>query len=204
MSNSPVKTLENARGRDNTFGTAGTTDLKYIHGAIMKNFLGTKTKLVTGYKGSSGVRLAMERGEVDGSCGESWDSLKSTKTEWVEKKLMNILVQYGLERHPDLPDAPLIMDFAKNDEERQMLKLLVGGTSIASAPFGAPPRVPAERVAALRAAFEANFKDPDFLAFAKQANLNVAPRSGKDIADFVTEVYGTPKHVIDRAGKTVK
>src|SRR4051812_38927465 len=91
---------------------------------ITNGVLGTKMKVVTGYPGGNEVGLAMERGEVQGRCGWSWSSVKSTHRKWLEEKKFTVLVQLALDKHPDLPDVPLVVDLAKNDEQRQILRLI--------------------------------------------------------------------------------
>ena len=114
--------------------------------------LGTKMKIVSGYPGGNDIVLAMERGELQGRCGWSWSSIKATHGSWIAEKQLNMLVQLSLQKHPDLPDVPLIVDLAKTDEQRQILKLIFA-RQVMGRPFLAPPGIPADRAAALRKAF---------------------------------------------------
>ena len=111
--------------------------------------LGTKFKIVTGYPGGNDVSLALERGEVQGRCGWSWSSIKTTRFNWVRDKRIIVLVQMSLSKHPDLPDVPLIMDLAKTNEQRQIFKMIFARQTMGR-PYLAPPGVPADRLAALR------------------------------------------------------
>src|SRR4051794_20389265 len=119
---------------------------------ITNGVLGTRMKIVTGYPGGNEVGLAMERGEVQGRCGWSWSSVKSTHQKWIDENKFAILVQLALDKHPDLPDVPLIIDLAKTDEQRQILKLIFA-RQVIGRPFVGPPGIPPDRAAALREAF---------------------------------------------------
>jgi len=165
---------------------------------IANGVLGTKFRIVTGYPGGNEIGLAMERGEVQGRCGWSWSSVKSTHQQWLQEKKFTILVQLALSKHPDLPDVPLIIDLAKTDEERQLLKLIFA-RQVMGRPFLAPPGVPADRVAALRKAFMDTLTDKDFLAEAEKAQLEVNPVPGDKIQDLVKEVHQTPKEIAAKA-----
>jgi tripartite-type tricarboxylate transporter receptor subunit TctC len=157
-------------------------------------------KLVTGYPGGNDVNLAMERGEVDGRCGWSWSSLKSQK-RWLPN--INVLVQFNLEKNPDLPDVPRAMERAKDDEQRQVLRLLIASQYVGR-PFIAPPDIPAERKAALRAAFDATMKDPEFLAEAAKTDMEITPISGAAIDAFIADLYKTPKDVVGKAAAAIR
>jgi tripartite-type tricarboxylate transporter receptor subunit TctC len=122
---------------------------------------------------------------------------------WVQDKKIKILMQLSLAKHPDLPDVPLIMDLAKNDEQRQILKL-VFARQVMGRPFLGPPGIPDDRLTALRKAFMDTMKDPEFLAEAEKGKLEITPVSGEDIQKLVTDVYATPKDVAAKAGAMLK
>jgi hypothetical protein len=164
--------------------------------------LGTKFKIVPGYQGSPDLNLAIERGEVDGRLGWCWDCLKIDRPDWVKDKKVTILVQFAAAKHPELMDVPRIMDLAKNDEDRQIMRLAFGNLEIAR-PFLAPPDVPAERVAALRAALEATARDPVFLDDARKLNVPVNMATWQEIETLLREVYATPQPIVDRAAKII-
>ncbi|HKA73448.1 MAG TPA: hypothetical protein VKE26_16680 [Xanthobacteraceae bacterium] len=178
-------------------GTSASADTDQFP-KIANGVLGTKFRIVTGYPGGNEIGLAMERGEVQGRCGWSWSSVKSTHQQWYQEKKFNILVQLALAKHPDLPDVPLIIDLAKTDEERQILKLIFA-RQVMGRPFLAPPNVPPDRVAALRKAFMDALNDKDFLAEAEKAQLEVNPVPGEKIQDLVKEVHQTPKEIAAKA-----
>jgi tripartite-type tricarboxylate transporter receptor subunit TctC len=162
---------------------------------IMNGVLGTKLKVVSGYPGGNNIDLAMERGEVDGRCGWSWSSIKSTRKAWLDMGSIKVLVQLALEKHPDLPDVPLILDYAKTDEDRAMLRLIFSRAAL-GCPFLAPPGIPADRAAMLRKAFDETMKDPEFLAEAAQALLEVAPVGGEELQQLIADIYQTPPEIV--------
>jgi tripartite-type tricarboxylate transporter receptor subunit TctC len=170
---------------------------------IINGVLGTRMKIITGYPGGNDVNLALERGEVDGRCGWSWSSVKSTRASWVSEKKITILMQLSLAKHPDLPDVPLIVDLAKTDEQRQILKLIFARQALGR-PYLAPPNVPQDRVEALRKAFMDTMKDKDFLAEADKAQLEITPIDGATVQRLVTEVYQTPPAIAHKAAEILR
>ncbi|HTV38242.1 MAG TPA: tripartite tricarboxylate transporter substrate-binding protein [Xanthobacteraceae bacterium] len=165
---------------------------------MIKNLFGAKVKLVTGYPGTNEQTLAMERGEVDGLCGISYSTLKTRHRDWLKNKSINILVQNALEGTPDLPDVPVIVDFVKDKETMQIVKLIVSTEKMAR-PFMAPPGIPADRAAALRDAFMATMKDPDFIAEADHLGIEISPMTGSAIETLLKELYATPNDVVTKA-----
>jgi tripartite-type tricarboxylate transporter receptor subunit TctC len=178
-------------------GTGATADTD-LFPKVINNVLGTKFKIITGYPGGNEVTLAMQRGEVEGRCGWSWSSIKTNHPQWVKDGTINLLVQLSLEKHPDLPQVPLIMDFIKTDEQRAILRV-VFARQVMGRPFLAPPGVPAERLAALRRAFDAVMKDKNFLAEADKLKLEITPVSGEAVQRLVAEVYRMPPAVLKKA-----
>jgi tripartite-type tricarboxylate transporter receptor subunit TctC len=169
---------------------------------ITNGVLGTKMKIVTGYPGGNEVGLAMERGEVQGRCGWSWSSVKSTHMKWYNDKQFHILVQLALEKHPDLPDVPLVIDLAKTDDQRKILELIFA-RQVMGRPFLAPPGIPKDRVDALRKAFMDTMTDKEFLADTTKAQMEITPVSGADLEKLVKEVYATPKELADKAASFI-
>jgi tripartite-type tricarboxylate transporter receptor subunit TctC len=186
----------------NVGGTGAAADTDQFP-RIINGVLGTKMKIITGYPGGNDVNLALERGEVDGRCGWSWSSVKSTRANWMSEKKISILMQLSLAKHPDLPDVPLIVDLAKNDEQRQILKLIFARQALGR-PFLAPPGVPAERVTILRKAFMDTMADKEFLAEADKAQLEITPVAGEQIQKLVAEVYQTPAAVAHKAAEILR
>ena len=170
---------------------------------IVNGVLGTKMKIVTGYPGGNEVGLAMERGEVQGRCGWSWSSVKSTHQKWLDEKKFTILVQLALDKHPDLPDVPLIINLAKTDVQRQILKLIFA-RQVMGRPFVGPPNIPADRAEALRSAFMATMKDKDFLADTEKAQMEITPVPGDKVQALVKEVYSTPPEIAQKAASFLR
>jgi tripartite-type tricarboxylate transporter receptor subunit TctC len=176
-------------------GTSADTDQ---FPRVLNNVLGTHFKVIEGYPGGNDVVLAMERGEVQGRCGWSWSSVKSTHKSWIDDKKMIVLVQLSLAKHPELPDVPLVMDFAKTDEQRAILKMIFA-RQVMGRPYVAPPNLPADRVATLRQAFMDTMTDKDFLAEAAKTELEINPVSGADVEKLVKDVYATPSGIVEKA-----
>jgi tripartite-type tricarboxylate transporter receptor subunit TctC len=185
-----------------TVGGEGSGSDPDIFAAMMKNVFGVKLRIVSGYPGSAEVALAVERGEVDGRCGWSLSSLRQMRPDWLPTRQFNPIVQLNLKKSPDLPDVPAITEFAKTETQRQILKLVLSRQNMAR-PFAAPPGLPADRAAALRAAFDRTLADQEFIAEAKAAGLEVNPVSGVEIERLVGELYQTPPDVVAQAKAAV-
>jgi tripartite-type tricarboxylate transporter receptor subunit TctC len=197
-----AQTLDAALRTEVVAGATGAGDMTVTFPRLTNALLGTKFKIVPGYQGSPDLNLAIERGEVDGRLGWCWDCLKIDRPDWVKDKKVTILVQFAAAKHPELMGVPLIMDLAKNDEDRQIMRLAFGNLEIAR-PFLAPPGVPAERVAALRAALEATARDPAFLDDASKLNVPVNMATWQEIETLLRDVYATPQPIVDRAAKII-
>jgi tripartite-type tricarboxylate transporter receptor subunit TctC len=170
---------------------------------IVNGVLGTKMKIVTGYPGGNDVSLAMERGEVQGRCGWSWSSVIATRKDWYDGKKVNVLVQLALQKHEDLPNVPLILDLAKTPEQKQILTLVFARQALGR-PFVAPPGVPADRLAALRKAFMDTMKDPEFLAEAEKAKLEITPVSGEAVQKIVEDAYKVDPAIAKKTEELLK
>jgi tripartite-type tricarboxylate transporter receptor subunit TctC len=168
----------------------------------LRDVFAAKIKLVAGYPGTSEIALAMERGEIDGLCGMSYGTLKSTHRAWLTDGSVNLLVQMSLTKDPELPNVPLITDFVKSPEQLQILKLLVATQAMAR-PFTAPPGLPADRKAILEKAFADTMADPDFRAEMAQRGLDVEPIPPAAIEALLQDLYATPKPVLEQASSTI-
>jgi len=195
----PVKTADDLRKVDSVFGATGRDDIRYICADVLRKVLGANIKIVPGYPGTSDIRLALEKSEISGEC-ESWQSLKATKPDWVKDKKVNILVQFANKRDPELPNVPLMGDYARSPTELDALRLIFS-PSEAGRPFAGPPAIPADRLEALRRAFDATMKDPEFLAIAAKQSLDLDPRPGEKTEEFLRRAYASPVAVIDTAKK---
>ena len=200
---SGVATFEDARSHSLVVGATGPSADTYQFPKTLNAVLGTQFKIVTGYPGGNDVDLAMERGEVQGRCGWSWTSVKGLHQAWLDQHKINILFQMGLSKHRDLPNVPLVVDLAKTEDDKAILRLLFA-RQVMAWPFAAPPGVPADRVEALRQAFMDTMRDTDFLAEAEKANLEITPVGGADIQKLVAEVYATPQAIALRAAAILK
>ena len=193
---SPVKNVEDAKRLEVAVGATGfNTSAQYPQ--VMNSLLGTKFKIIMGYPGGNEINLAMENGEVAGRGSNNWTSWKSTKPDWIRDKKINILVQIGLTKAADLPDVPLLMDLAKNEDDRLALKL-VSAPPMVGRPVFSTPNVPDDRTKALRDAFDATMKDPAFLEEAKKTGLDINPIGGAELQKIVADIIDTPKPVRDR------
>jgi tripartite-type tricarboxylate transporter receptor subunit TctC len=199
----PFKTVDDLRKREMIVPATGTGADSAIFPYILNGVLGTKFKVVAGYPGASETLLSIERGETDGSAATSWGNFASAKQDWIKDGKVNIILQLALKKHPALSGIPLVMDIASNDADRKVLELVFSRQSM-SYPFAVPPGTPADRLAALRRAFDATLNDPAFLADAKQQRLEVDPVAGDRIEALVRDVYASPPAVIARARAAIK
>ena len=170
---------------------------------VLNDLLGYKFKLVSGFRSSADVFLAMERGEVDGIC-ESLDSIHNRRPDWIpEQEGRRCCCKAASRRIPSLKGVPFVLDLARNAEERQVLEFLYAGQGIGR-PFVAPPDLPPERLKMLRDAFNATMKDAEFLADAKKSKLEVEPEDGEHLAALIAKIYATPKPIVERVGNLIK
>src|SRR5262245_45868302 len=172
-----VKTVDDLRAKEIVAGASGKGAITYIYPSMMNEYLGTKFKIVTGYPGGNQINLAMERGEVQAR-NNTWSSWKATKPTWLRDKLINVIVQAG-PRAPDL-DAPSVEELAKTPDERKLIELVTSGTYLGR-PMATTPEVPADRLAALRAAYRSTMEDPEFRDEATKAGFEIAPVYGEEM-----------------------
>jgi len=200
---SGITSLEQTLSKELIVGGTGQAADTDQFPRILNGVLGTKFKIVTGYPGGNDVTMAMERGEVNGRCGWSWSSVLATHKRWVDDKSIAVLAQLSLSKHPDLPDVPLIMDFAKSEDQQQIFKLIFA-RQVMGRPYLAPPGVPADRAAALRQAFMDTMKDPEFLAEAEKSQLEITPVPGEEVEKLVKDLYQTPKAIAAKAAEFIR
>jgi len=193
---SGIDTIEDARRREVPVGATGAPADSNVFPKLLNAVLGTRFKTVLGYPDSAAVGVAMERGEIDGYCSFTWSAIKSARPQWVAQKQINVLLQLSLSKHPELPEVPLVMDLASDEASREMFALAFG-TQIMGRPAIAPPGLPADRVDALRQAFDATMADPEFLADARRSVLDVdGPIPGMEVDAILRRIYATSKEVI--------
>jgi tripartite-type tricarboxylate transporter receptor subunit TctC len=193
-----VKTLQDAMTKELIVAGTGADATEVVWPKAANKLIGTRFKIVLGYPGSTEMLLALERGEVAGNCGLGWTFIKLRKADWLRDRKINILFQWSLRKHPDLPDIPLIIDATKTPQDRKVFEFLLA-TQDMGRPFFAPPGVPADRVDALRAAFAQTLKDPQFLADADKMGLEVQHVGGEQVQKLVETIYASPGEVIARA-----
>jgi len=198
-----IKTHEDLFTKEIIMGGTGAGTESVVLPYVLANVLGFKIKVIAGYPGGSEVDLAMERGEVGGRGTMSWTSFKARQMHWLTEKKVNILYQQSMEKHPDLPNVPLAIDFAKNAADRQLLEVMMVPL-LFGRPYMVPPEVPLDRVAALRKAFDATMLDKDFLSDAEKAKLEVEAVSGVKMEELLKKAYATPKPILDRLAEASK
>jgi tripartite-type tricarboxylate transporter receptor subunit TctC len=201
---SPVKSIDDAKRTVTTLGGTGTNSDSHIFPTLINNLIGTRFKVINGYPGGSkDIHLAIERSEVEGRGGNSWSSLTSSNRDWIDQKKLNMIVQIGFEREKELPNTPLLQELVKTDREKQIVDLVSLPTVLGYAHWVAP-EVPADRVAALRAAYDETMRDPAFLAEVKKLSVTIKPATGAEIEALVRRVANTPKPIIDEAARLLE
>jgi tripartite-type tricarboxylate transporter receptor subunit TctC len=195
---SPIKTIEDAKRIPMTAGASGANSTPSFYARLLNELLGLKLKIIAGYPGQNEAFLAMERGELDTYGDTFWSALTSTRPDWLKEKKIRILVQYGPQKEAALPDVPYGPDLVKSEDDKKLFEAAYAPLA-AGRPFVAPPGVPPERAAALRAGLLATFTDHDFLAEAARRRLIInKPTSGGAMQAQIARVYQMPKRIIDR------
>jgi tripartite-type tricarboxylate transporter receptor subunit TctC len=203
--NSKIKTFDDALKNKTIIGATAaggaTRDYAYLH----NHTSGTKMDVVAGYKGTADITLAMERGEVDGTCGWDWSSVKSQKADWLRDHKLNLLLQVGLEANAELTrlGVPEIWKYVAGEDNRKVVELVVS-QQVFQRSYVAPPGTPAEQIATLRTAFDATVIDPQFLADADTVRIAISPLPGAKVQEIVQKLYATPKAIVDRAKQVIK
>ena len=198
-----TQTLEEAKQRVTTIGTTGAGSASVQFPAFFNNVLGTKFKMVFGYPGGAEIDLAMERGEVEGRGTNPYTDYMSAKPTWIPNKIVIPLIQTGLEKEPALPDVPLLLDQKVPPEDRPLLEFMSRSSAVGR-PLGTTPGVPQERVAALRAAFQAMIKDAEFMADANKHNMDIRPMTGEQLAQLIREIVDTPPDIRERVKRAME
>jgi tripartite-type tricarboxylate transporter receptor subunit TctC len=191
-----VRSIEDAKSKEVIIGATTTTGMNYVYPKLVKELLGAKFKIVTGYNGAMQINLALERGEVEGRGSNPWAEWKTSKPDWVRDKKIVPLLQMTLIERPDLPDVPRLIDLAPNPEIRSVFEVM-SITADIGRPLLTAPGVPADRVAALRQAFDATVQDPEFLADAARMEREISPVKGAELQALVQRVLAAPKSSIE-------
>jgi tripartite-type tricarboxylate transporter receptor subunit TctC len=199
----PFATARDMLTRELLVGSNAPASDTTVWPQLLNALIGTKVKMVRGYPGTTGIALAMERSEVQGMIGDDWASVKANRADWLRDKKVRILMQMTASRHADLPDVPVVGEFAKDEDKRQVLELFVLRQKYGR-PFLAPPGTPAPVVAAYREAFGKLVKDADFLSEAARAQLIIKVGTGEEVTALVSRIHDSPKRVIEQASALVK
>ena len=171
---------------------------------VLKEAIGLPMRLITGYKGTADIRVAVESGEVDGLCGFSWASIRATWRKAIESGVVVVMLQNAPKSSPDLQKVPLAISFAKTDEARQLIEAGIHQPSALTYGYSLPPGTPKDRVQILRRALLETVKDPDFLTEAGKANLEIAPASGEEIEQSIRDLFKTDPKVVAKLKEVLK
>jgi tripartite-type tricarboxylate transporter receptor subunit TctC len=187
------------------FGSSGPSDSTYEYGYLHRNTAGAIYEMVSGYRGTPDMALALERGEIDGICGWDWSSLKSQKPDWLRDNKANVLLQVSLEPHPELTKmgVPTVWKFVDNEADRKAVELVISQT-VFHRSYIAPPETPPAQLAVLRAAFDKTVTDPQFLADATKSRVDIEPLSGAKVQEVIAKLYAAPQDVVARARKAIR
>ena len=192
-----AKTIKDVLTNETSVASTGPGSPSDGYPRLLNGLLGTKFKIIAGYPGSTDGLLAMERGEVDGAL-TSWNTMKTARASWMADKKASLLVQYVLERSPEIPDVPAVVELGRNEEEKKVLATYASGGDIGRA-YNTTPGVPAERLAALRAAFNNMVKnDKDLLSDVERMKLDFFPMEGEKLQTLVANTVDVPPTVVKR------
>jgi len=205
LKGSKIANFEDTRKVKAKFGGSAPNDSTYEYGYLHKHTSGAIYDIVSGYRGTPEMALAMERGEIDGMCGWDWSSFKSQKPDWLRDNKTNVLLQVSLDPHPVLTKmgVPSVFDFVKNAEDRKVVELVISQT-VFHRSYIAPPETPPAQLEVLRKAFDATVVDQRFLADAEKASVDIEPLSGAKVQEVVAKLYASPKDIVERARKAIR
>jgi tripartite-type tricarboxylate transporter receptor subunit TctC len=197
-----IKTFEETKTKEVTIGSTSTAGNNFVYPKLMKELLGAKFKIITGYPGGAPIDLAMERGEVQGRGSNPWNNYKLAHPSWISEGKLIPLVQMSRNKHPELPNVPRLIDLAPNEEVRKVFDLMSEGSDIGR-PMVTAPGVPADRVKALREAFAKTMEDPTFRTEAAKLDVDIEPTVGEDLQRLAEKMLSAPASTIDLLNATV-
>jgi tripartite-type tricarboxylate transporter receptor subunit TctC len=200
---SGIRTIDDAKKRPVPIGATGASSPSVIYPTVANNLFGTQFRIVSGYPGGGDIMIALERREVDGRGSDSWASLKANNPGWIKENKVNILFQVGPRREADLPDPPLLTELAQNAEQKQILEVVSGDAAVGR-PVLTAPDVPADRVRALRKAFDDVMRDPAFQEAAKKAQMYFNPMGGEELQQVVNRIVSPAPEVIERVKDVIR
>jgi hypothetical protein len=199
---SGIKTWNDMLTKPVIMGGQSTGADSDIYARLYRNVFGAKIKLVSGYPGTVDITLAMDRGEVDGICGLSWSTIKISHAQRIKDRSINLLLQAGLTKEPELADVLFTMDLTDDPDKKKVLYLHMAPQGMGR-PFAAPPGIPADRKAALINAFNATMKDPEFLETAAKEGMDISPITGGEIDELLKQLYAMPPDIIAKAAQAI-
>jgi tripartite-type tricarboxylate transporter receptor subunit TctC len=194
-SNSPIRTFQDTLKQEMLVGSSGTATADAVYSRLMNALIGTKFKVIEGYKGNPELTLAAESGEIMGRTGWFVSGMLATQGKEIADGKIRVLVQLATEKHPELPDVPLVTEFISDASKREQLEFSLSWLAMGR-PYVAPPKVPQERVKLLRNSFAEMMKSPEFISEAKKLQLDVSPLSGQEVQALVEKIYRTPPETI--------
>jgi tripartite-type tricarboxylate transporter receptor subunit TctC len=205
LKTSKLKTFDDVLTQQAKFAGVSMNDSTQEYGYLHKKTSGAQYDVVTGYRGTPDIALAIERGEIDGVCGWDWSSFKSQKPDWLRDDKVNVLLQVGLEPNAELTrmSVPGVFKYIKNEDDRKVVELVIS-QQVFQRSYIAPSGMPAEPLATLRSAFDATMSDKQFLDDAEKLRVDIAPLSGNKVQELVQRLYATPKDVVARARQAIR
>jgi tripartite-type tricarboxylate transporter receptor subunit TctC len=200
-----IKSFEEALTRKVAFGGVSANDSTYEYGHLLRKTANAQFDVVPGYRGTADLALALERGEIDGVCGWDWSSFKSQKPDWLREGKVNVLIQVGLEPNAELGrmGVPSVHHYVRNEEKRKVVDLVIS-QQVFQRSYIVPPGTPAERLATLRAAFDATMADKQFLEDAERLRIDISALPGTKVQELVQKLYTTPKDIVELARQAIR
>jgi tripartite-type tricarboxylate transporter receptor subunit TctC len=201
---SETKTFEDARKRKTIMGASAAGGSTRDYAFMLNHVAGAQFEVVSGYKGTADIFLAIERGELDGMCGLDWSSLKAQRGDWIQSGQIRILIQTGLDPEPELVKlgVPDMWRFVTNPTDKAAAELVVS-QQIFGRPFVAPPGIPDVALKTLREAFDKTMVDPEFIAEAEKSRIDINPTSGQKVQELVTRIFASPPETVARAKRII-
>ena len=200
---SPIRTVQQVKDKEVIVAGATPGTNSVVVPNIINMLLGTKFKVISGYEAGRGMEMAVEKKEVDGICGLSWSTFKAARPDWIAEKRLNVIMQLSMIPLADLPGVPSVIDLLTNENDKKVLQFIMIRQETGR-PFATSPDVPADRVAALRKAFDDTIKDPEFVAEANKLSLEIDPLTGAQIDDLLKQAYAAPKDIVQRASEILE
>ena len=195
-----VQTVEDLLSKEFIVATPSSAGGEAMIAGVLNSLVGAHLRSISGYPGGAEMNLAMQRGEVDGRCGLGWGAIQANYSQWLRDNQMKVLVQFSVDKLPDLANVPSVYDMLKSDDDRKVLDLILAAQKLGR-PFVAPPDMPQDRKIALRTAFEQTLRDPAFIAGAERQKIDLQLLRGEEIEQILQRAYATPPPIISRAAK---